>query len=209
MLFFFLSPLLYAKHLLPSANSRWEVVTLGHLCHSHGRHSKSVATLYSLFTESHNPDLSFPSAYMLRVLIKMEKTLQSLFWSFDRRKLWRKWVRGWPNIGHYIKWTSPVDIPGWIAVRRYFLQADRRLRVSDVEGFNGPDRLLHSACMLRRYGLQSSCPFPCSQWNRLIASVDHTTNLLSSFRPSRVSKSSLVAQLFWFYHSAPTVSRSL
>lgn len=168
-----------------------------------------VQRLFRLFTESHNIDLSFPSAYMLRALIKMERTLQSLFWSLDRRKLWRKRVCGWPTIGHYIKWTSPVDIPGWIAVRRYFLQADRRLRVSDMEGFNGPDRLLHSACMLRRYGLQSSCPFPSSQWNRLTASVDHTINLLSSLRPFRVSKSSLVVQLFLFYHSAPTVSRSL
>lgn len=33
----------------------------------------------------------------------------------------------------------------WIVVRRYFLEADKLLRLSDVEGFKGPDRLLHSA----------------------------------------------------------------
>lgn len=38
-----------------------------------------------------------------------------------------------------------MDVPKWIALRRYFLPADRLLRVSDVEGFRGPDRLLHSA----------------------------------------------------------------
>lgn len=40
------------------------------------------------------------------------------------------------------------DTPAWIAVRSYFLQADRLLRVTDMDGFNGPDRLRRSACIL-------------------------------------------------------------
>lgn len=151
-------------------------------CHSHGVHRRSAATLYGLFTESRNVDLSFLSAYMLRILIKTERTLQSLFWCFSTVRNYDQSGSGWTNIGHYINWTSPVDIHGWICVRRYFLQGDRWLRVTDVESFHGPDRLLHSACMLRCYGLQSSYPFPCSQWNRLTASIDHTINLSSWFR---------------------------
>lgn len=49
-----------------------------------------------------------------------------------------KVAQSWPQIVRCNNWTSPVDVSEWIAIRRYFLETDRLLRVSDVEALKGP-----------------------------------------------------------------------
>ena len=142
-----------------SSSSCWERcstkdVTMAEVPHFNGGRwwdtSAAAFVLLSQRTGVKNTGLIFVLGLMRWVIIKNEE-LWSLapLWLWGKGKLWWKWVQSWPRIGHFIKRTSPVDVLRCIAVRRYFLQADRLLRVSDVEGFKGPDRLLHSACILR------------------------------------------------------------
>ena len=55
------------------------------------------------------------------------------------------------NVGRFIKLKHGSMSPQWIPIRRYFLQTDRLLRVTDVERLKRPDMdSLRSTCVLSR-----------------------------------------------------------